>query len=319
MRVVVTGGAGFIGSHLCEALLRDGSTVDVVDCFDDYYDPAEKRANAARLTGLGARIHEFDIREQTRLSSVLTEVCPDAVVHLAARAGVRPSIADPALYVAVNVEGTQCVLEASRLAGVRRFIFGSSSSVYGELRTPPFSESASLLRPISPYAATKLAGEAMAHVYHHLYAMEVACLRFFTVYGPRQRPDLAIRQFAERIRAGRKIVLFGDGSTRRDYTWVEDIVRGVCQSLVVPIGYEVINLGGGETTTLKELVGHIERAVGREAVVEWAPDQPGDVPLTCADNSKAERLLRYRPQMRIAQGIPEFVKWLQRAVPQEAQ
>lgn len=311
MRVIVTGGAGFVGSNLCERLAAVGHQVVAIDCFDDYYDPRLKRENARIVAAAGVEVVEADIRDANRIEALFLARRPEVVVHLAARAGVRPSIATPELYSSVNVLGTTVLLEVCRKAGVRRFVFGSSSSVYGELREAPFSEAATLLRPISPYAATKLAGEALAYVHHHLHGLEVACLRFFTVYGPRQRPDLAIRLFTERILSGQEITLYGDGTTSRDYTWVDDIVDGIVAAMTTPISYEIVNLGGSQTTTLINLVRLIEASAGTKARIRWAGDQPGDVPLTYADVSKAGALLGYRPKVAIADGIRRFVAWVE--------
>ncbi len=233
----------------------------------------------------------------------------DAIVHLAARAGVRPSLAQPRLYTDVNVAGTQNLLEFARATGVKKFVFASSSSVYGVNQKVPFSEHDPIFRPISPYAATKLAGEALCHVYHHLYGMDMVCLRFFTVYGPRQRPDLAIRKFTAAILAGQPIEVFGDGSTRRDYTHIDDILQGVLAALDRPLGFEIINLGESRTVELRELIALIEKATGKTARIHRQPLQPGDVPVTFADITKARRLLDYNPRVPIEDGIARFVDW----------
>ena len=308
MNVLVTGGAGFIGSHTVEALLQRGHRVTVVDDFNDFYDPSVKRRNAATFRGQ-AELVEADIRDAVRLKDVFTQGRFETVIHLAARAGVRPSLAQPQLYAEVNVVGTQHMLELSRAFGVRKFIFGSSSSVYGVNQKLPFSEDDPIFKPISPYAATKLAGEAMCHVYHHLYGLDMVCLRFFTVYGPRQRPDLAIYKFTRAIAAGKPIELFGDGSARRDYTYIDDILQGIMACMERTFGFELINLGESQTTPLRDLVALIERVVGRKAVVRTLPPQPGDVPVTFADIAKARRLLGYNPQVKIEDGIPRFVEW----------
>ena len=309
MRVLVTGGAGFIGSHLCTQLAQLDHEVFALDVFDDFYDPRLKRKNAATLRTLGVEVAEIDIRDSGSLGALFNGVRPEAVVHLAARAGVRPSIEQPELYTSVNLLGTSVVLEACRRGGVKRFVFGSSSSVYGELVKAPFREDASLLRPISPYAATKLGGEALVHAHHHLLGMEVAILRFFTVYGPRQRPDLAINLFTHRIDHGLPITLFGNGSTSRDYTFVDDICAGIVKALMTPLAFETINLGGGRTTTLLRLVALIEQALDHKALVRWEPDQPGDVPITFADISRARALLGYTPSTPIEEGIRRYVEW----------
>jgi len=308
MNVLVTGGAGFIGSHVVERLLGRGERVVVLDDFNDFYDPAVKRRNAAAFASR-ARVVEADIVDAAKLRETFQQGRFDTVVHLAARAGVRPSLAQPELYTRVNIVGTQNLLELAREFRVPKFIFGSSSSVYGVNEKVPFAEADPIFHPISPYAATKLAGEALCHVYHHLYGIDIACLRFFTVYGPRQRPDLAIHKFTRAIAAGKPIEIFGDGSTARDYTYVDDILQGVFAALDRQLGYSIINLGESRTVKLLELVGLIEKALGKKAGVRSLPPQPGDVPITFADISKAKRLLDYRPQVGIEEGIARFVDW----------
>lgn len=308
MNILVTGGAGFIGSHVVQRLLQRGDGVTIVDNFNDFYDPAIKRQNVAQITG-EAELIEADIRDLDRLRQVFQAHRFDAAVHLAARAGVRPSLAQPALYTQVNIFGTQNLLELAREFQVPKFVFGSSSSVYGVNQKVPFSEEDPIFKPISPYAATKLAGEALCHVYHHLYQLDIACLRFFTVYGPRQRPDLAIHKFTKAISHGQPIDLFGDGSTRRDYTYIDDILQGITACLDRPLGFEIINLGESRTVELRELVRLIETTLGKPATIHWLPNQPGDVPITFADTSKARRLLDYQPQIPIGKGIPAFVEW----------
>jgi UDP-glucuronate 4-epimerase len=309
MHILVTGGAGFIGSHFVERALAAGHRVAVLDDFNDFYDPAIKRANVAAFRAEVA-LHEVDIREQDRVADVVREGKFDTIVHLAARAGVRPSIKEPKLYIDTNITGTFHLLEAARAAGVGRFICASSSSVYGVLKEAPFREEMCLRETISPYAATKLAAEQLCSNYSHLYGMRTINLRFFTVYGPRQRPDLAIHSFTRRISEGRPIQQFGDGSTRRDYTYVDDIVQGMvaCLHYEGPL-CDVFNLGESQTTTLNELIAAIEHAVGKKAIIERLPEQPGDVPLTFADISKAKALLGYRPTTKIDEGIPRFVEW----------
>jgi UDP-glucuronate 4-epimerase len=299
MKVLVTGGAGFIGSHVVEALLKRGEDVTALDDFNDFYDPALKRRNVAGFP----RVIEADIR------GTLPAERFDAIIHLAARAGVRPSLAQPRLYTDVNVLGTQNLLEFARHSGVKKFVFASSSSVYGINEKVPFSEADPIFNPISPYAATKLAGEALCHVYHHLYGLDIVCLRFFTVYGPRQRPDLAIRKFTAAILAGQPIEVFGDGSTRRDYTHIDDIVPGVLAALDRPLGFEIINLGESRTVELRELIALLEKATGKTARIRRLPPQPGDVPVTFADITKARRLLDYNPRVPIEEGIARFVDW----------
>jgi UDP-glucuronate 4-epimerase len=307
---LVTGGAGFIGSHLCEALLRAGDEVVVIDDFNDYYSPAIKERNVGTLGGR-AEIVRGDIRDDALVVRTFAEHRFDRVFHLAARAGVRPSIADPRLYFSTNMDGTLNLLEACRARGVRDFIFASSSSVYGVNTKVPFAETDAIGRTISPYAATKLAGEQMCSNYAHLFGLRAMCLRFFTVYGPRQRPDLAISKFTEAILAGRPIDRYGDGSTARDYTYVDDIVRGVLAAAdyTEKSTFEIFNLGGAATTTLNELVALVEAATGKAAMIRQMDNQPGDVPLTYADVTKAERLLGYRPETAIREGVARYVEW----------
>jgi UDP-glucuronate 4-epimerase len=309
MKILVTGGAGFIGSHFVERCLRLGHQVAVVDEFNDFYDPAIKRANLAAVAK-DIALYETDIRDADAVMRIIKEGKFDSIVHLAARAGVRPSIKDPRLYVETNILGTLNLLEAAKQGNVPRFICASSSSVYGVLKTLPFREDLALNQTISPYAATKLAGEQICSNYSHLYGLRSINLRFFTVYGPRQRPDLAIHSFTRAISEGRPIQQFGDGSTRRDYTYVDDIMQGMEACLT----YEgqlcdVFNLGESQTTTLSELIAAIERAVGRKAIVELKPEQPGDVPVTYADITKSRAQLGYNPHTKIAEGIPKFVEW----------
>jgi len=309
MKLLVTGGAGFIGSHLVERLLQAGHEVDVLDDFNDYYDPRIKRANLEAVQPQ-IRVFESDIRDGAAVDRIVSTGGYSSIIHLAARAGVRPSIKEPRLYIDTNIIGTFNLLEAARQAGIGRFICASSSSVYGVLKTAPFREDMALTETISPYAATKLAAEQLCSNYSHLYGMRTINLRFFTVYGPRQRPDLAIHKFTRFIREGKPIDQYGDGSTRRDYTYVDDIIQGVTACLT----YEgqlcdVFNLGESQTTTLAELIRAIEQTLGREAVINRMPEQPGDVPLTYADISKARSLLNYNPTTKIKDGIPRFVDW----------
>ncbi|MEO6741365.1 MAG: GDP-mannose 4,6-dehydratase [Chthoniobacteraceae bacterium] len=309
MKILVTGGAGFIGSHLVERCLGLGHGVEVMDDFNDFYDPAIKRANVASFAGK-VPLHELDIRDGVAVLRVVMEGNFDCIVHLAARAGVRPSIRDPKLYLDTNITGTFHLLEAARQAGVPRFVNASSSSVYGVLKTLPFHEDLALNRTISPYAATKLAAEQLCSNYSHLHGLRAISLRFFTVYGPRQRPDLAIHSFTRAILEGRPIAQFGDGSTRRDYTYIADIIGGVVASLSYDRQmYDVFNLGESQTTTLSELIALIEKAVGKKAIIERKPEQPGDVPVTFADISKARTQLGYDPRTKIAEGVPKFVEW----------
>ncbi len=309
-KFLVTGGAGFIGSHLCEALLAAGSEVVIIDDFNDYYDPAVKEAN---LAGVRDRITlvRGDIRDDGLVNRTFSAHRFDGVFHLAARAGVRPSIADPRLYFSTNMDGTLNLLEACRHHGVRDFIFASSSSVYGVNVKVPFAEHDLIERTISPYAATKLAGEQMCSNYSHLFGLRCMCLRFFTVYGPRQRPDLAISKFTAAIMAGRVVERYGDGSTSRDYTFVDDIVRGILAAAAYTekSSFEIFNLGGSATTTLSELIALVEAAAGKKAELRVLPDQAGDVPRTYADVAKAGRLLGYAPRTAIREGVARYVEW----------
>ncbi len=309
-KILVTGGAGFIGSHLSEALVAAGHDVVILDDFNDYYDPAVKENNLANLRGK-VEIVRGDISNDAVVMDTFTRHQFDGVFHLAARAGVRPSIANPRLYFSTNMDGTLNLLEACRHHGVKFFVFASSSSVYGVNTKVPFSETDLIERTISPYAATKLAGEQMCSNYSHLFGLRCACLRFFTVYGPRQRPDLAISKFTSALLADQSIDRYGDGSTARDYTYVHDIVRGILAAAdyTAQSSFEIFNLGGAATTTLNELIGLVESAVGKQAVIHDLPDQPGDVPKTFADVSKAEKLLDYHPMTSIREGIIKYVEW----------
>jgi UDP-glucuronate 4-epimerase len=310
MKLLITGGAGFIGSNLCEFLLREGHSLTILDELNDFYSPSLKRENLASIQKVGAfDFHEVDICDYPRVSEIFESVRPEAVIHLAARAGIRPSLEQPLLYTRVNVYGTTCLLEASRHSGVKKFVFASSSSIYGIANRVPFSEDDQSNLPISPYAATKIAGEKIAYTYFHLYSMPVVCLRFFTVYGPRQRPDLAIRKFTGMISRGQPITVFGDGSSGRDYTFVDDTVQGIYAALQSDCGYEIFNLGNSHPITLNHMVQAIEEAVGKKAIIRHQPDQPGDVPITFADISKARRILNYSPSTPFAQGIGKFVEW----------
>jgi UDP-glucuronate 4-epimerase len=313
--VLVTGGAGFIGSHLVARLLAEGEwRVTVVDDFNDFYDPALKRRNVAPHLGRAEfALREADIRDRAALEEVFRETKFDVIVHLAARAGVRPSLAEPLLYTETNINGTLNLLELARAHGVRQFVFGSSSSVYGENEKVPFAEDDPIFKPISPYAATKAAGELLCHTYAHLHGLRCVCLRFFTVYGARQRPDLAIHKFARLISEGKPIPVFGDGTTRRDYTYVDDIIAGVRAAIDYDASlYEVINLGESRTVSLSELIALLEKELGRAALIDRQPTQPGDVPRTFADISKARRLLAYEPRTQIEDGIRKFVEWFKR-------
>lgn len=310
--ILITGGAGFIGSHLCERLLGEGGwNVSVLDDLNDFYSPEIKRANLAEVRRAGDfGFYEEDIRCPESLRSVFEENDFHAIVHLAARAGVRPSLCEPKLYAETNINGTVNLLELAREFGVGQFVFGSSSSVYGVNEKVPFAETDPIFNPISPYAATKAAGELICHTYSHLFDIRTVCLRFFTVYGARQRPDLAIHKFTKLISEGRPIQVFGDGGTRRDYTYIDDIVSGVRAAIDYDrTMHEVINLGESETTELSRLIEMIEDSLGRKALIDRRPMQPGDVPVTYADISKARELLGYAPQTKIDQGILKFVEW----------
>jgi UDP-glucuronate 4-epimerase len=311
---LITGGAGFIGSHVCECLLEGGHSVWAFDDLNPFYDPEIKRKNLAEIKSLGKSFTFIagDITDRTALDGLLGSVKFEQIIHLAARAGVRPSLEEPALYQRVNVEGTVNVLEAARRNAVKKVTIASSSSVYGINSRSPFSESDPIFSAISPYAASKLACEALGHVYHHVYGLDVAVLRFFTVYGPRQRPDLAIRKFATLINDGRPIPVFGDGSTARDYTYITDILDGILACTRANFGYEIFNLGESQTVKLSYLIELLENALGKKAVIDRRPLQPGDVPLTCADVSKAQARLSYRPRVKIEQGVPLFVEWLRK-------
>ncbi len=314
-KVLVTGGAGFIGSHLSERLLARGDDVTVLDNFNDFYDPAIKRENAEAVRAAGGRIVEGDIRDIEGMGRLFAEGELDAVVHLAAMAGVRPSLADPLHYADVNVRGTLILLEEVRRREGTRFVFASSSSVYGANAKVPFGEADDIHHPVSPYAATKRAGELHCYTHHHLYGIPTTCLRFFTVYGPRQRPEMAIHKFVRAALAGEPIPFFGDGSSRRDYTYVDDIVDGCVRALDRCEGYEIFNLGESETTSLDELVRLVGEACDREPVIDRRPFQPGDVPVTYADVSKARERLGYAPSTPVREGLRKFVEWYRARVP----
>ncbi|HEX6972736.1 MAG TPA: SDR family NAD(P)-dependent oxidoreductase [Limnochordia bacterium] len=309
MRILVTGAAGFIGSHLCEALLERGHCVVGYDVLDPYYSPAVKQRNvaAARSSPRFSWV-EADVRDRSRLREALSGV--EAVYHLAAVAGVRSSISDPQRYIDLNVSGTLAVLEACRECALRRIVFASSSSVYGINRRTPFREDDPILSPISPYAASKIAGEALCHTYAHLYGLPIAAVRFFTVYGPRQRPDMAIHAFARRIVAGEPIPVYGDGNSLRDYTYVGDAVEGLLRLLEAPLGgYEVFNFGSGRLVALHEVIALLERHLGRAVPRRHLPEQAGDVPITFASIDKARRMLGYAPRTELDEGIGRFVEW----------
>ena len=309
MKILVTGGAGFIGSHVVRGLLQTGTTVAILDDFNDFYDPQIKRANVKAFNGQ-AEVIEADIRNASAMKDVVGRGGYDSIIHIAARAGVRPSVQNPSAYIETNVVGTYNLLDAARLAGVGQFLLASSSSVYGMAGKVPFSEDLALPQTLSPYAATKLAAEHLCGSYSHLYELAVVVMRFFTVYGPAQRPDLAIHKFTDSIYRGRPIQQFGDGTTRRDYTYVDDIVQGVLGALKYRrTPFEIFNLGENQTTTLTDLIVSIENALGKKAIIEYLPEQQGDMPLTCADIDKARALLGYHPRVKISAGIPKFVDW----------
>ena len=310
MRLLVTGGAGFIGSQLVERRLTAGDVVTVVDDFNDFYDPAVKRRNVAAASARAEyRLVEADIRDRERMFGLFADGRFDAVVHLAARAGVRPSLAEPVLYEEVNCVATIHLLEAAVRHGKPRFVFASSSSVYGVNSKLPFSEDDPIARPVSPYATTKRSGELLAFNFHHLHGLDVTCLRFFTVYGPRQRPEMAIAKFTAALETGREIPFYGDGSSRRDYTYIDDILDGLEAAIARGRGFEIVNLGGAHPVTLATLIERLEAATGRTAKLNHLPDQPGDVPVTYADVAKAARLLGYAPKVPLEEGLARYVAW----------
>jgi len=311
-QIFITGGAGFIGSHLVDRLLNEDSwDITVADDLNDFYSPEIKKQNiSVHLTHPNYKFIEADIRDPGALKAIFDQNDFDVIVHLAARAGVRPSLSQPKLYAETNINGTLNLLELARDFEVKQFVFGSSSSVYGINEKVPFAEDDRIFQPISPYAATKAASELLCHTYTHLFGIRTVCLRFFTVYGARQRPDLAIHKFSRLIADGKPIQVFGDGTTRRDYTYIDDIIQGVRASIDYDGSmHEVFNLGESETTELRTLIELIETNLGQKAVIDRQPMQPGDVPITFADISKAKRLLGYNPQTKIADGIPKFVEW----------
>jgi UDP-glucuronate 4-epimerase len=316
MNVLVTGGAGFIGSHLVDRRLAQGDRVVVLDDFNDFYDPGLKRANVeTHLRAPGFRLVEGDIRDRPLVFRLFAEEKFDAVVHLAARAGVRPSLALPVLYEEVNVVGTLHLLEAAVAHGAPPFLFASSSSVYGVNSKLPFSEDDPIERPISPYATTKRAAELHVYTAHHLHGLAATCLRFFTVYGPRQRPEMAIAKFIRSIDMGTPIPFYGDGESRRDYTYIDDIADGVEAALSVPSGFEIVNLGGAHPVTLSQLVTAIEKAVGRPAILDRQQNQPGDVPVTFASVEKAAKLLHFRARVPLEEGLRRSVEWYRKQKP----
>ena len=315
MRVLITGGAGFIGYHLAAALIARRDEVILLDNFNDFYDPELKRKNVRDLQAMrDAPVYAVDILDRNSLRRVFEETRPETVVHLAAWAGVRPSLERPDLYAAVNVTGTVHMLEMAKEFAVQCFIFGSSSSVYGGSTRVPFAEDDPVDRPVSPYAATKRAGELLCHTYAKNFSLRTTCLRFFTVYGPRQRPEMAIHKFARLMSEGREIPIFGQGDSRRDYTYVEDIVSGILAAIEVNPQFEIVNLGESQTITLLGLVEHLEQALGKKAVLRFLPNQPGDMEVTYADITHARRLLGYNPQVPLRQGVRLFAEWYKAAV-----
>jgi UDP-glucuronate 4-epimerase len=313
MKVLVTGAAGFIGSHLCERLLKDGKQVLGIDNFDDFYEPQIKRRNIADcLENKNFELVEADIRDRTAMGEVVGKDI-DVIVHLAAKAGVRPSINQPLLYVDVNINGTAVLLDAAKEHKVDKFIFGSSSSVYGNNKKVPFSEDDNIDFPISPYAATKKAGELICYTYYHLHGISITCLRYFTVYGPRQRPDLAIHKFARLIEDGKPISIYGDGTMSRDFTYIDDIIDGTVAAMKKCNGFNIYNLGESHPITVNDLAAKIEKALGKKTIKAYVPPQPGDVERTFADVTKAINELGYNPKTKIEDGLSKFVAWLRGA------
>ncbi|MEW6354914.1 MAG: GDP-mannose 4,6-dehydratase [Planctomycetota bacterium] len=310
MAILITGGAGFLGSHLTERLLHRGEELVCLDDFNDYYPPDIKRKNIAQVRKKGAfELVEGDIRDEKLCARIFADMNIDKVVHLAARAGVRASLEDPMLYQDVNCRGTMLLLEMAKRHDVKKFVFASSSSVYGNNQKVPFSEDDRVDEPVSPYAATKRAGELFCYAHHHLTGMPTVCLRFFTAYGPRQRPDMAIHKFTRLIMEGKPVPMFGDGTTKRDYTYYSDIIDGVVAALDTDVGFEIINLGESNVVELRRLIEVIEESVGEKAKIKQMPEQPGDVKITYADVSKAKRLLGYSPSVHIEEGVRKFVEW----------
>jgi len=310
MKILVTGTAGFIGSHLCQRLLADGYKVAGIDNFDDFYDPKIKHRNIAGcLKHKNFQLTEADVRDSSAMEDVISDGV-NIIVHLAAKAGVRPSIAKPLLYGDVNINGTLVLLEAAKEYKINKFIFGSSSSVYGNNKKVPFSEDDNADFPISPYATTKKAGELLCHTYYHLYGISVSCLRFFTVYGPCQRPDLAIHKFAKLIEHDKPIPVYGDGTMVRDFTYIDDIIDGTVAAIEKCDGFNIYNLGNSSPISVNDLIAEIEKALGKKAVRQYLPPQPGDVERTYADVTKAIKELGYNPKTKIEDGLAKFVTWL---------
>ncbi|MCP4263938.1 MAG: SDR family NAD(P)-dependent oxidoreductase [Planctomycetes bacterium] len=308
-KVLITGAAGFIGSHLCERLLGEGLEVVGIDNFDDFYDPKIKHRNISTcLNNKNFQLIEADIRDKAAMDKAVAGI--EIIVHLAAKAGVRPSIAEPLLYNDVNINGTMVLLEAANKHKVGKFIFASSSSVYGNNKKVPFSEDDNVDFPISPYAATKKACELICHTYHHLYEISITCLRFFTVYGPRQRPDLAIHKFSRLIEQEKPIPVYGDGSMMRDFTYIDDIIEGIIAAMNKCEGFNIYNLGESQPVTVNDLISAIEKTLDKKAIREYLPLQPGDVNRTFADVAKAIRELGYNPSTPITDGLAKFTSWL---------
>ncbi len=309
-KILITGGAGFIGSHLTQRLLEEGLQIICLDNFDSFYDPRIKRFNISSfINHRYYKLIEGDIRDVKLLKDLFSREDIATIIHIAAKAGVRPSIKEPQLYGDVNVMGTINLLEMARHHHVKKFIFASSSSVYGVNQKLPFSEEDKVDNPVSPYAATKRAGELLCYTYHHLYSIPVVCLRFFTVYGPRQRPEMAIHKFTRLIYEDKPVPVYGDGSSRRDYTYIDDIIDGLVASIERELSYEIINLGESKTVELLDLISLIEKNLKKKAIIQWLPEQPGDVPITYADINKAKKLLDYNPSTNIEEGIERFVRW----------
>lgn len=310
MTIMVTGCAGFIGSHLVDGLLSIDENIVGVDNFDPFYDPLIKMKNIEHsMNNENFTFYRVDIREKAGMGKIFKENKVDTIIHLAARAGVRPSIQNPLLYEEVNIKGTVNLLELCKEWHIKKFVFGSSSSVYGVNEKIPFNEEDKVDESISPYAASKRACEIFCYTYHHLYDIPMVCLRFFTVYGPRQRPEMAIHKFTRLIDQGKEIEMYGDGTSRRDYTYISDIVDGIIATLDIKFDYEIINLGISKVVELQYLIRLIEENLGKKAKIKKMPNQPGDVPVTYADISKAKRLLGYNPQVGIEEGIERFVQW----------
>ena len=315
MKILLTGCAGFIGSHVSEALMKRGDIVIGVDNLNDYYDTKKKEKNLAILNEYNKfKFYKEDIRNYEGLKKIFEKEKPEKILHIAARAGVRPSIQNPILYEEVNVKGTLNLLDLAKDFKVKSFVFSSSSSVYGNQKKIPFSETDNVDNPISPYAATKKACELICYTYHHLYNMKITCLRFFTVYGPRGRPDMAPYLFTDWIYNGKPIKRFGDGSTKRDYTFITDIVKGVVAAIDKELEFEIINLGNNKPVMLNDFIKVIEKVTGKKAVIEQLPMQPGDVDITYADVSKAEKLLGFKPTTSIEEGMKKFFEWYKKNI-----